>query len=64
MLNVGGGGRRQGPLVGGLTIAFNMSRQQTTSVKRLVLLIWRSRGGLEGGGGVGVKKVEMGETRA
>ena len=48
MLNVGGSIPRQGPFVRGLTIAFNMSGQQTTFVQRLVLLIWRSRGGLEG----------------
>ena len=48
MLNVGGSILRQGPLVRGLTIAFNMSGQQTTFVWRLVLLIGRSRGGLEG----------------
>ena len=48
MLNVGGSITRQGPLVRGLTIAFNLSGKQTTFVQRLVLLIWLSRGGLEG----------------
>ena len=51
MLNVGGNIPRQGPLVRGLTFAVNMSGQQTTFVERLVLLIWRSRRGLEGWAG-------------
>ena len=51
MLNVGGGPPRQVPLVRGLTIVFEMSGQQTTFVSCFVLLIWRCRGGLEGGGG-------------
>ena len=55
MPNMGGGGPLQGPLVHGLTIAFNMSAPQTIFVSRLVLLIWRSRGVLGGGGGGGVK---------
>ena len=54
MLNVGGTAPRQGPLVRGLAIAFYMFGQQTTFVWRLVLLIWRRKGGREGlgrGGG-------------
>ena len=55
--------RARGPLSAGLhlTIAFNMSQQQTTFVQRHVLLMWRSEGDLEGWGvggggrGVGVK---------
>ena len=51
MLNVGGNVPCQGPLVRGLTIAFNMFGQQTSFVWHLVLLIWRFRGGLEGWAG-------------